>query len=334
MPENHVHDPRPIAALPGAASGTPAECAVIIPNFNHGSYLSAITSAYLTATRPPDIVVIVDDASTDDSREVIAGLIGKDPRIRLIAREKNGGPNIAIQAGLASIDSEYCVLTSANDWVGPQFLERSLAILEKHPQAAYTFSEPVHFRTDDGPVDRYTLALGDEPVFLPPARFEAALKKAAFTVATNSMVYRRRFLVDFGGFDPKLSVHADWYAAMGLALRHGACFVPDHLALQRLHDDAYSKTGMATWPARRDAVAAVLEKLDHEDADIRAALRRADVVPDYDMRVIALLMRGGWRDFLSIRLVLRLVIRHVGSWLRPLASRRFRIWLRKVATWR
>src|SRR3954449_1587267 len=74
---------------------------VIIPTFNRAHLLErAITSA-LSQTLPPAEVIVVDDASTDDTRALLAGLCGRDARIRPILQPQNQGPSGARNRGLA-----------------------------------------------------------------------------------------------------------------------------------------------------------------------------------------------------------------------------------------
>jgi hypothetical protein len=60
----------------------------------------------------------------------------------------------------------------------------------------------------------------------------------------NTSVYRRRPLLEIGGFDAKLGGFADNYAARLLALRHGACFIPSALGYWRRTDTGIAAKSM------------------------------------------------------------------------------------------
>jgi len=60
----------------------------------------------------------------------------------------------------------------------------------------------------------------------------------------NTTIYRTSYLVDLGGFDPSLHSFADGLACQVLALRHGACFIPEALAVWRLRADGFANSCM------------------------------------------------------------------------------------------
>ncbi len=77
-----------------------ATLSAIIPNHNHGRYIGRAVDALLTQERVPDEIVIVDDASTDDSLAIINELAAKSPRIKVVSLSVNAGTNAALRAGL------------------------------------------------------------------------------------------------------------------------------------------------------------------------------------------------------------------------------------------
>jgi len=61
------------------------------PNYNHSHYLPQAIEAILSQSRPPDEFIIVDDASTDNSVEIIESYARQDSRLRLVRHEHNQG---------------------------------------------------------------------------------------------------------------------------------------------------------------------------------------------------------------------------------------------------
>src|SRR4051812_43020886 len=93
------------------AGGTGGECArrdvsmpftltVVVANYNHGRFLPRCLAAIAAQTRAPDEVLIVDDASTDDSLTVISAFETRLPGFRLIRRENNCGVVATLNEGL------------------------------------------------------------------------------------------------------------------------------------------------------------------------------------------------------------------------------------------
>ncbi len=73
---------------------TPA-LSVVMPNYNHSRYLADAVTGIAGQSRPPDEFLILDDASTDDSLQVIEPFLNRFPFIRLIRHERNCGGTAA-----------------------------------------------------------------------------------------------------------------------------------------------------------------------------------------------------------------------------------------------
>ena len=66
-----------------------ANLSIIMPNYNHAHYLPRALDAILRQSVPPKEVIVVDDASTDDSVRVVERVAARNPIIRLIRNERN-----------------------------------------------------------------------------------------------------------------------------------------------------------------------------------------------------------------------------------------------------
>jgi glycosyltransferase involved in cell wall biosynthesis len=75
-------------------------------------------------------LVLIDDASTDNSVERIEGLLS-DPRIRVLKNDTNRGQAETLNRGLAEVTTPYFLGLDADDWLAPNAVERFLAAAEK-----------------------------------------------------------------------------------------------------------------------------------------------------------------------------------------------------------
>jgi glycosyltransferase involved in cell wall biosynthesis len=110
----------------------PPRVSVLVNNHNYGRYLGAALQSVLDQDYPADRIEIiaVDDASTDDSREVLGRFA---PCVRTILRDKNGGQAAAFNDGFAAASGDiYCLLDS-DDWWAPAKLSRVVARLDAEP---------------------------------------------------------------------------------------------------------------------------------------------------------------------------------------------------------
>jgi hypothetical protein len=141
-----------------------AVVSVVVNNYNYGRYLGAAIESALAQTWPALEVIVVDDGSTDDSRDVIREF---GDRIRPVLKA-NGGQGSAMNAGVAESTGDIVVHLDSDDRLHPGFATTAVEVLEKHPEAAAaqfrlrvadaelrpsgTVVPPAHVRLPDGDV--------------------------------------------------------------------------------------------------------------------------------------------------------------------------------------
>src|SRR5947209_515437 len=106
---------------------------VIIPCHNYGHYVSTAVQSVLDQPGVDVEAIVIDDASTDESAEVVRGLAAADPRVRAILHRRNAGHIATYNEGLEQATGDYVVLLSADDALTPGSLARATALLETHP---------------------------------------------------------------------------------------------------------------------------------------------------------------------------------------------------------
>jgi glycosyltransferase involved in cell wall biosynthesis len=107
------------ATAPSAQSGR-ALVSIVIPNYNYGRYLRIAIDSALAQTYSPLEVIVVDDGSTDNSREVIESY---GDRITPIIKA-NGGHGSALNAGYAKSRGEIVIFLDADDELMPDAVEQ------------------------------------------------------------------------------------------------------------------------------------------------------------------------------------------------------------------
>lgn len=310
---------------------THAGLSVIIPNYNHARELERAVTSHLGQSRPPLEIVLVDDASTDDSRAVIDRLVARHPQVRAVYRTERGGPNEAIRSGLALIQSDLVRFAAADDFVGPEFVAGALASLERHPEAAFCFTDPCRYDAAQDSYETVPLALAPAPAYLDPDRMFAALARNYFTISSNTVVFRRARIEEVGGFPPELEWQADWFMNLVLSFRHGVCYRPEAHAYFNERRDSYGSRGVRSAAGQKRLLEACLAALEGPYADVRPAFRKAGVVPEMRLRTLVWLLgmaRG--RAYLTPKLAGRLILREGWALARPLAPTGTRRWLRRA----
>jgi glycosyltransferase involved in cell wall biosynthesis len=107
---------------------------LIIPNFNKANYLAETLNSILAQSYPIWEAIIVDDGSTDQSREIIKSIVDKDVRFKVFYLEKqlHGGAscrNFGIQNALG----EYLMFFDSDDVLLPNCLNNRVAFMNQNP---------------------------------------------------------------------------------------------------------------------------------------------------------------------------------------------------------
>jgi glycosyltransferase involved in cell wall biosynthesis len=201
---------------------------VVLPNYNHAVYLPRALDALLSQGHPPSEIIVVDDCSTDGSRDIVARYAATHRSIRLLRNETNVGVIPTLSRGLGEARGQFVYFGAADDFVLPGFFETAISALRAYPQAGLFFGDA---SLVDGQSNR---CLGVRPPVRP--RFSAGfidasalaklLRRNDNFVVTGAAVFRRDAVISAGGFQNELSTFADGYLVRKIALMRGLCYAP------------------------------------------------------------------------------------------------------------
>ena len=122
----------------------PLKVSVIIPNYNYEDFITERIDSILLQTYPIYELVILDDCSTDNSREVIEEKIKtiKDVKVKFIKNEKNSGLVFSQwQKGLKNITGDYFWIAEADDSCDNRFLEKVMRPFRENKNVVLSYAE-------------------------------------------------------------------------------------------------------------------------------------------------------------------------------------------------
>ena len=125
---------------------------IVLPTYNGARYLGQAIQSCLDQTYPHWELIIVDDASTDDTPTLIAQFIRKDGRIRLIRHAQNRILPGALNTGFAVATGEYLTWTSDDNCYRPEALAVMAAFLESAPEYEIVYADYTLIDADGRPV--------------------------------------------------------------------------------------------------------------------------------------------------------------------------------------
>ena len=214
---------------------------VLMPNYNHSGYIGEALSAILKQSYKPFEIIIIDDASTDNSIGIIQEFAEHNPSVRLIVNEKNTGVVDNLNRLLEIARGDYVYFAAADDKILPHFFERSMDLLQRYPSAGLCSS--LSLIIDEEGRNRGlhpSLIISNHETFITPEKVSNILNTAGLWVMGNAAILKRKALLDSGGFISELHSFSDGFIYQVIALKYGACFIPEPLACWRRMDSGYA----------------------------------------------------------------------------------------------
>lgn len=118
-----------------AAARARPKVSVVVSAFNKQDYIAEAVNSVLAQTEPAVEVIVVDDCSTDCTREVVRALMERDTRVRLIALQRNVGQPAALNVGMTAARGDWVAILDGDDWVAPWLYAHLLAVAEREGAA-------------------------------------------------------------------------------------------------------------------------------------------------------------------------------------------------------
>lgn len=218
----------------------PGLTSIVVPTYNHATYLPDAIASALAQTAPVEVIV-VDDGSTDDTAEVLERAAH---RITIL-RRVHEGPSAARNAGLDAATGEFVMFLDADDVIDRGKVARQVLELQRSPEAGWVLCDVL---IDDEVKGRKIQASQQYQYKLLGLSgwIDKALARANFIPIMSPLV-RRTVLGDIR-FDDQL-VPEDWYFWQAVAQVARVRYVDEVLATYR-----HRRTGRSRLPKRSRAV--------------------------------------------------------------------------------
>lgn len=219
---------------------------VLMPNYNHARFLRESINAVLDQSRRPDEFILIDDASTDDSLEIIEEFARREPLLQVIQHERNQGVVFCINQLLRSCSSDYFFFAAADDKALPGLFEKSMRLLSDYPEAAFCSSLVERISEQGEGMGLLPIPMVSERAcYFTPQDVRGLLGKWGSWIQTFSTIYRKEAVGQAGGFDRELGSYCDSFLCEIMALQHGACFIPEWLMQWRKMPEGFASATAA-----------------------------------------------------------------------------------------
>jgi glycosyltransferase involved in cell wall biosynthesis len=221
---------------------------VVIPAFNRSSTIEQAVASARAQTRAAREIIVVDDASTDDTVE-----LARRAGARVIRLENNAGCATARNAGIFAAEGDAIAWLDSDDFWEPNHIATVAGLLDRYPEAAVASSAVRLVGTKSG------VWMGRIPEGPPSNVF----RKAFFDWLSvpSSTIIRRNALLEVGGWAEDERYSSDFYLWMQLARRNLFVCSYDVTANWRWHDEQLSSAQEKQWLARYRFRSRILQQL-------------------------------------------------------------------------
>ena len=205
---------------------------VLLPVYNAGSFLRLAIESILAQDFMDFEFIIIDDASDDDSAEIIREYAGKDPRIRPFFHQSNLGLVKTLNEGLEAARGEFVARMDADDEALPHRLRTQYLFMKSRSAVAVAGSYIVHMGKT-----RYR----DRLVRLPTASPEIVRTlESENCIYHPSVMMRRESIISLGGYRPEFRHAEDYDLWLRVSQSYEIANIPVALLRYRINPKGYT----------------------------------------------------------------------------------------------
>jgi len=219
----------------------------IIPTYRRPRLLKRSIESVLRQTYPHLQVCVYDNASGDETSQIVADLVKKDSRVKYHCHAKNIGAFNNFTYGMEKVNTPFFSFLSDDDLLLPNFYEVAMYGFNKFPDSMFSAASTIAMTENREVLDVSLLSWSREGYFKPPAgMFEMAHGCPAWT----SILFRRETIEEVGLLDEDLMGSADYDFQLRIAIRFPVVITKKPCAIFLNHESSASGKGnlIHFWP--------------------------------------------------------------------------------------
>lgn len=223
---------------------------IIIPNYNHARFLPQRLDSILAQTFQDFELIALDDASSDNSRQVLESYAKKIP-MRLVFNEKNSGsPFVQWNRGAAMASGKYLWVAESDDFADARILERLVDILNRNPKVGLAYCQSRQVSPEGqvgGSCEVWNKSLHETRWgrdYQNAGRDEVARFFVIHNIVPNAsaaLVRRDIFMRAIKGAESR-RLSGDWWTWVHMLLESDLAFVAEPLNYYRMHVHSVRET--------------------------------------------------------------------------------------------
>jgi glycosyltransferase involved in cell wall biosynthesis len=212
---------------------------VIVPCYRYGHFLRECVESVLTQSGTSVRVLIIDDASPDNTAEVAADLVKEDPRVIFLRHTVNKGHIATYNEGIEWVSADYMLLLSADDYLLPGALSRSANLMDAYPEVGFVFGNVIRLSDSGTAIQvRTPVVVSNRGGWRILSGIEfIELTGSTSIVWTPTAVVRTKLQKQLGGYRTELTHTGDMEMWLRFSVNGSVGFLEAYQAVYRRHAD-------------------------------------------------------------------------------------------------
>lgn len=228
---------------------------VIVPNYNHARFLRQRIDSILAQTYQDFELILLDDCSTDDSREILQEYASNPHVTHVEFNEANSGSTFKQwNKGVRLAQGKYVWIAESDDYADSRFLGRLVEELDGDPNIVLAYCRSCWVSADGKLSGFQQINIPGTPSERWAADFRVdgieecrkILVHGCSIQNASAVVFRKAIYSQTGGADERLRQAGDWKAWASMALTGGTIsYLADPLNYRRIHSGSVTETNLS-----------------------------------------------------------------------------------------
>lgn len=231
---------------------------ICIPNFNKAKFITETIESVFNQTYSNIEIILIDDCSTDGSKEIIKKLSSASPYPYYVyENEMNKGVSFSSNRGAGLASGKYFQILSSDDVILPDKIKVQVSVLEKDNDLAGIYGNIIIIDEQSQPANtNYFAEIGwTNP--LPSGNIFSSLLQMNFVPAPTTL-FRTQYIIETGNYDAGLKLE-DWDMLLSLSEKYAVQYIDEIFALYRIEQNSLMRSSKNK-PVMFDAMCRTLFK--------------------------------------------------------------------------
>ena len=215
------------------------QISIIITTYNRGNFICEAIHSALSQSFSDWEMIIIDDASEDDTEEIVKKYLEKDSRIKYIKNDKNIGKAKTYNKALSIAISQYIAPLDSDDiWLDRDKLKKQVDFLDANPDYALLGGGIMHIDAHSKPIKKVLFPVYDSVIRNIILQFNP--------FAQSTLLYRKNVALECGGYSTEYKISDDYELWLKIGLKHKFTNIPQVLSGYRIHGGNITHTKRLT----------------------------------------------------------------------------------------